>query len=102
LPSKISPSTTTGGRFAHWRGVGRMMDALGRFGFTRALIFPYDELDFCRSGLSAGCARIVIWPGKAEMLYFFENFVLDPARRELHRGNAPIAIQRRYLTYWNI
>jgi hypothetical protein len=22
------------------------MDALGGFGFTRALIFPYDELDF--------------------------------------------------------
>jgi DNA-binding winged helix-turn-helix (wHTH) protein len=29
----------------------------------------------------------------AEMLYFFENFVLDPARRELRRGNALIAVQ---------
>ena len=27
------------------------------------------------------------------MLYFFENFVLDPARRELRRGNALIAVQ---------
>ena len=27
------------------------------------------------------------------MLYFFENFVLDPARRELRRGNALIAMQ---------
>ena len=31
--------------------------------------------------------------GGAEMLYFFENFVLDPARRELRRGNALIAVQ---------
>jgi hypothetical protein len=28
---------------------GCIMDTLGGFGFTRALIFPYDELDFCRS-----------------------------------------------------
>src|SRR6516162_992569 len=27
------------------------------------------------------------------MLYFFENFVLDPARRELRRGNALVAVQ---------
>jgi DNA-binding winged helix-turn-helix (wHTH) protein len=27
------------------------------------------------------------------MLYFFENFVLDPARRELRRGKALIAVQ---------
>jgi DNA-binding winged helix-turn-helix (wHTH) protein len=27
------------------------------------------------------------------MLYFFENFVLDPGRRELRRGNSPIAVQ---------
>src|ERR1700751_1817466 len=27
------------------------------------------------------------------MLYFFENFVRDPARRELHRGKALIAVQ---------
>ena len=27
------------------------------------------------------------------MLYFFENFVLDPARRELRCGNALIAVQ---------
>jgi hypothetical protein len=27
------------------------------------------------------------------MLYFFENFVLDPARRELRRDNALIAVQ---------
>ena len=27
------------------------------------------------------------------MLYFFENFVLDPARRELRYGNALIALQ---------
>jgi hypothetical protein len=27
------------------------------------------------------------------MLYFFENFVFDPARRELRRGNALIAVQ---------
>src|SRR5580693_6171374 len=32
-------------------------------------------------------------PPGAEMLYFFENFVLDPARRELRRGNALIAVQ---------
>ena len=31
--------------------VSRIMDALYPFGFTRALIFPYDELDFCRSGM---------------------------------------------------
>lgn len=29
----------------------------------------------------------------AEMLYFFENFVLDPARRELRRGDALVAVQ---------
>src|SRR5215472_14993027 len=27
------------------------------------------------------------------MLYFFENFVLDPGRRELRRGNSLIAVQ---------
>src|SRR5271165_4366197 len=27
------------------------------------------------------------------MLYFFENFVLDPARRELRRGGEVIAVQ---------
>jgi DNA-binding winged helix-turn-helix (wHTH) protein len=27
------------------------------------------------------------------MLYFFENFVLDPDRRELRRGKALIAVQ---------
>ena len=27
------------------------------------------------------------------MLYFFEDFVLDPDRRELRRGNALIAVQ---------
>jgi DNA-binding response OmpR family regulator len=32
-------------------------------------------------------------PAGAEMLYFFENFVLDPARRELRRGSALIAVQ---------
>src|SRR5262245_33680829 len=29
------------------------------------------------------------------MLYFFENFVLDPNRRELRRGNAVVAMQPR-------
>ena len=70
------------------------MDAVGGFGFTRALIFPYDELDFCHSSTWAGCAPCsVSGSGGAEMLYFFENFVLDPARRELRRGNALIAVQ---------
>ena len=32
-------------------------------------------------------------PGGAQMFYFFENFVLDPARRELRCGNALIAVQ---------
>jgi class 3 adenylate cyclase/predicted ATPase len=31
--------------------------------------------------------------GRAQMLYFFENFVLDPARRELRCGDALIAVQ---------
>ena len=70
------------------------MGALGGFGFTRALIFPYDELDFCRSGTwgwdTHTCDPA---PAGAEMLYFFENFVLDPARRELRCGNALIAVQ---------
>ena len=70
-----------------------MMDALGRFGFTRALIFPYDELDFCRSGTWVGNPSRATRSGGAEMLYFFENFVLDPARRELRCGNALIAVQ---------
>jgi class 3 adenylate cyclase/tetratricopeptide (TPR) repeat protein len=30
---------------------------------------------------------------RAEMLYFFEDFVLDPDRRELRRGNAVVAVQ---------
>jgi DNA-binding winged helix-turn-helix (wHTH) protein len=29
----------------------------------------------------------------AEMLYLFDNFVLDPARRELRRGDALVAVQ---------
>jgi DNA-binding winged helix-turn-helix (wHTH) protein len=29
------------------------------------------------------------------MLYFFENFVLDPNRRELRRGNTVVAMQPR-------
>ena len=70
------------------------MDAVGVFGFTPALIFPYDELDFCHSdtGVGIGTCRDPA-PVGAEMLYFFENFVLDPARRELRCGNALIAIQ---------
>jgi DNA-binding winged helix-turn-helix (wHTH) protein/DNA-binding CsgD family transcriptional regulator len=39
------------------------------------------------------CARVAIRLRWAEMLYFFENFVLDPARRELRRGNALITVQ---------
>ena len=57
---QIGPCATFAGRFVHWRVVSRMMDALDRFGFTRALIFPYDELDFCRSGTWAGCACVAI------------------------------------------
>ena len=41
----------------------RIMDALGGFGFTRALIFPYDELDFCRSGIWLGSARAALRVG---------------------------------------
>jgi DNA-binding winged helix-turn-helix (wHTH) protein len=70
------------------------MDALEGFGFTRALIFPYDKLDFCRSGTFGLEAHVQqSGSGGAEMLYFFENFVLDPARRELRRDNALIAVQ---------
>src|SRR4029077_18033232 len=51
------------------------------------------SLIFCRSGTWAGCARAGSALRGAEMLYFFENFVLDPARRELRRGNALVAVQ---------
>ena len=37
-------------------------------------------------------SAILLGPG-AEMLYFFEDFVLDPDRRELRRGNAVVAVQ---------
>jgi hypothetical protein len=30
-----------------------MVNTPDRFGFTRAFIFPYDGLDFCRSGVWA-------------------------------------------------
>ena len=68
-----------------------MVSAPDRFGFTRAFIFPYDGLDFCRSGIWALAERS--GSVEAEMLYFFENFVLDPDRRELRRGKALIAVQ---------
>jgi hypothetical protein len=55
------------------------MNALYGFGFTRAFIFPYDELYFCRSGACSAHADF----DRAQVLYFFEN---DPARRELCRG----------------
>ena len=70
------------------------MNALDGFGFTRALIFPYDELDFLPLRYLGGNAHAQRpGSGGAEMLYFFENFVLDPARRELRCGNALIAVQ---------
>ena len=37
-------------------------------------------------------SAILLEPG-AEMLYFFEDVVLDPDRRELRRGNAVVAVQ---------
>jgi class 3 adenylate cyclase/predicted ATPase len=37
-------------------------------------------------------SAILLGP-RAEMLYFFEDFVLDPDRRELRRGNAVVAVQ---------
>jgi hypothetical protein len=40
----------------HFAVESRILDGVGGFGFTRALIFPYDELDFCRSGIWAGRA----------------------------------------------
>ena len=77
-------------------GVGsRIIERSARFGFTQALIFPYDELDSCRLGIWAKMrtqSAILLGPG-AEMLYFFEDFVLDPDRRELRRGNAVVAVQ---------
>ena len=70
------------------------MNALDGFGFTRALIFPYDELDFLPLRYPGGNAHAQRpGSGGAQMLYFFENFVLDPARRELRCGNALIAVQ---------
>ena len=58
------------------------------------LYFLTMSLIFCRSGTWAGNAHAQRpGSGGAEMLYFFENFVLDPARRELRRGNALIAVQ---------
>ena len=70
------------------------MNGLDGFGFTRALIFPYDELDFLPLRYAGGKAHAQRpGSGGAQMLYFFENFVLDPARRELRCGNALIAVQ---------
>ena len=51
------------------------------------------SLIFCRLGTCVGNPSRATRSGGAEMLYFFENFVLDPARRELRRGNALIAVQ---------
>ena len=65
-----------------------------RFVFTRALIFPYDELDFAAQVFGLRCARKRNpAPAGPEMLYFFEDFALDPDRRELRRGGAVIAVQ---------
>ena len=52
------------------------------------------SLIFAAQVLGLGCARIArSRSGGAEMLYFFEDFVLDPDRRELRRGDALIAVQ---------
>src|SRR6478752_8514591 len=53
------------------------------------------SLIFCRSGRPKAGMRMPSDPAPAgaQMLYFSENFVLDPARRELRRGNALIAVQ---------
>ena len=42
----------------HFAVENRIIDGVGGFGFTRALIFPYDELDFCRSSAWAGYAPL--------------------------------------------
>ena len=48
----------------------RIMDEVSGFGFTRALIFPYDELHFCHSGtcLSARLAFRLRWGRNALFL----------------------------------
>ncbi len=65
------------------------MYGLAGFRFTLTLIFPYDELVFLPLRCLGWEARL----RRAEMLYFFENFVLDPARRELRCENALVALQ---------
>jgi DNA-binding response OmpR family regulator len=54
---------------------------------TMSLIFVTQVL-----GLRSALIAAVRLDG-AEMLYFFENFVLDPDRRELRRGNTVVALQ---------
>ena len=89
-----SPKAPLRGGFVFAAAVICRMNALDGFGFTRALIFPYDELDFLPLRYLGGNAHAQRpGSGGAQMLYFFENFVLDPARRELRCGNALIAVQ---------
>src|SRR5262249_45323710 len=64
-----------------------------RLGLTRALLFPCEMLDFCRPGIWARMREREPATAGAKMLYFFEDFVLDPDRRELRRGNALIEVQ---------
>ena len=67
----------------HFAVESRIMNALYGFGFTRAFIFPYDELYFCRSGACAS-AHLSDFD-RAQMLYFFENFSRPGAPRALPR-----------------
>ena len=47
----------------------------------------------CGRGSLGARVRISLAPGDSTLLYSFENFTLDTARRELRRGSALIAIQ---------
>ena len=65
------------------------MYGLAGFRFTLTLIFPYDELAF----LPLRCLGLGGEAAAGRNVYFFENFVLDPARRELRCENALVAVQ---------
>ena len=55
-PKKFSTPVS---RIALFTGVGsRTVDALRGFGFTRALLVPYDALIFTARAFGLGCARI--------------------------------------------
>jgi pimeloyl-ACP methyl ester carboxylesterase/DNA-binding winged helix-turn-helix (wHTH) protein len=54
--------------------------------FIGSLLTPYRSLFSSQPACAKVTGAQCLWPGKGKLLYLFEDYVLDPERRELRRG----------------